>query len=729
MPRALLITVQFHEGRYHGQEDHFNGADGWPPAPGRLFQALVAGAAQGVRLAAEDEQALKWLERLAPPKIAAPPARNGRAVKLFVPNNDLDSVAGDPARASEIRVGKQWRPCFFDPDEKVLYVWDFDSGSPEAARICAIAARLCQLGRGIDMAWAIGQVLDQDEAEALLQSHPGALRTPRGAGETATPHPGTLDSLVNRYRHKRRRLRTVDPGPKSSQFFTQPPKASFRHTGYDTSPRCLHFELRGQENDFAPRPLASAAPLITGFRDAAARRLQEARPAKSALFERLIIGRGAGPRDLVQRIRLMSIPSIGAPHTDPSIRRIMVEIPADCPIRADDLKWAFAGLEPCDPQTGEVWPGRLVSTEDSRMANRFMQRGHTFRSMTPVALSSAPRRRAGITGEKLADERIQEEQRAAGAVVQALRHAGIQAKPTDVRVQREPFQKRGVRAEFFSSGSRFSKHALWHVELRCRDAIGRIGGPLVIGDGRFCGLGLMEPVVDCSDIFVFNLDAKRRIATEDGPAVVRYLRRALMSLARDNAGRVGLLFSGHESNGRSDTAGYHAHVFLAADSGPKNDDSITRLVVAAPWVVDRTAKARLGKTDRRLFDEVTRQLSELRAGPLGRFAGLWAESIADGDPLLGPASTWLSKTSYIATRNLRKRDDPAAAVKADAATECHRRGLPTPKEIHVSEVNAGPRGGRPTAKLKLRFATAIRGPLLLGRDSHAGGGLFHAVSS
>ena len=200
-----------------------------------------------------------------------------------------------------------------------------------------------------------------------------------------------------------------------------------------------------------------------------------------------------------------------------------------------------------------------------------------------------------------------------------------------------------------------------------------------------------------------------------------------MSLARDNAGRVGRLFSGHESNGRSDSAGYHAHVFLAADGGSQNDDSITRLVVAAPWAVDRTAKAR--PDDRRLFDEVTRQLSELRAGELGRFRNLWAEFIANGDPLLGPAKTWLSKTLYIATRNLRKRDDPAATVKADVAAECHRRGLPAPKEVQVSRVNAGPRGGRPTAELKLCFATAIRGPLLLGRDSHAGGGLFHAVSS
>ena len=724
MLRSLLIAVRFHEGRYHGQEDRFNSADGWPPSPGRLFQALIAGAARGATFSAEDERALKWLEELGPPKISAPAVRRGRAVKLFVPNNDLDSVGGDPARVSEIRVGKQWRPCFFDPHEPVLYLWDFESGSAEATRICGIAERLYQLGRGVDMAWASGQVLDRNEAAALLESYSGSIRRPRGAGETATPRSGTLDSLVNRYQSKRRRLTTVGTGRKSRQLFAQPPKVSFRRTGYDTPPRRLHFELRGSEGGFSPRPLASAAPLITGLRDAAAARLQEFLPQELGLFERLIIGRGAGPADLAQRIRLIPIPSIGAPHTDPSIRRVVVEIPPDCPIRVDDLRWAFAGLRPHDPLTGEAWPGSLVSTDDSQMADRFGRPGRVFRSMTPVALSAARRRRVVDANGKAAEERSREERRAANAVVQALRHAGIQARPSDILVQKEPFQRRGVRAELFADGSRFSKHALWHLELRFRESV---YGPLTLGDGRFCGLGLMEPVPHRTDVATFKLDEGCRVPAEDRPILIRYLRHALMALARDDAGRVGRLFSGHKSDGRSDRAGHHAHVFLAADGGPDGNDAITRLVIAAPWAVDRRARRQRG--EQRLFEEVTRQLTDLRAGRLGRFDHLVAESVEDGDPLLGPANTWIGRTPYIATRNLKKRDDPTAVVKADVVAECARRGLPTPKEIHILEVGTGPRGGRPTARLNLRFAVAIRGPLLLGRDSHAGGGLFHGDSS
>ena len=726
MPQSLLIAVRFSEGRYHGQDDGFNGAGGWPPSPGRLFQALVAAAARGANLLPEDARALKWLEELNPPTIAAPAARRGRTFKLFVPNNDLDSVGGDPVRVSEIRVGKLWRPCFFDPNEPILYSWGFESESGgEAARICAISERLHQLGRGIDMAWACGRVLDPREAESILESHPGVVRKPAGAGETATPRPGTLNSLVNRYRLKRSRLTTVRAGRKYQQLFRQPPKASFGRTGYDAPPHRLHFELRRSEGGFAPRPLASVAPLITGLRDAAAARLQKSLPENSALYERLIIGRGAGPADLAQRIRLISIPSIGAPHTDPSIRRIAVEIPPDCPIRADDLKWAFAGLRPCDPRTGEIWPGILVSTDDSQMADRFGRSGCVFRSITPVALPGAPRRRIDSAAErKDADERVREERRASGAVVQALRHAGLQARPLDISVQREPFHRRGVRAELFADGSRFSKHALWHVELRFRETI---SGPLVVGDGRYCGLGLMEPVPHRTDVFSFELNEEHRVAMEDWPMLIRHLRRALMALARDDSGHVGRLFSGHEADGRADRTAHHAHVFLAADGGPNDGDAITRLVVAAPWAADRRARRQRG--DQRLFEEVVQRLEVLMAGRLGRFERLSASPVEDGDSLFGPATTWVGRTPYVATRNLKKRDDPASVVKEDMVAECARRGLPAPVDIDLLKVSVGPRGGRPTANLKLRFAVAVRGPLLLGRDSHAGGGLFRAASS
>jgi CRISPR-associated protein Csb2 len=62
----------------------------------------------------------------------------------------------------------------------------------------------------------------------------------------------------------------------------------------------------------------------------------------------------------------------------------------------------------------------------------------------------------------------------------------------------------------------------------------------------------------------------------------------------------------------------------------------------------------------------------------------------------------------------------------DVIAECERRSLPRP-EVEILESDAGPNGGDLEARLQLRFAIAIQGPILLGRDSHAGGGLFMAI--
>jgi CRISPR-associated protein Csb2 len=74
---SLLISIRFHDGRYHGSGE-------WPPSPARLFQALVAGAARGESLSEFAMEAFRWLEGLDPPAIAAPSAYAGQGFKNFV---------------------------------------------------------------------------------------------------------------------------------------------------------------------------------------------------------------------------------------------------------------------------------------------------------------------------------------------------------------------------------------------------------------------------------------------------------------------------------------------------------------------------------------------------------------------------------------------------------------------------------------------------------------------
>ena len=78
----LRITVEWIDGRYHGRE--------WPPAPLRLYQAMLAGYALNARGDPVLEAAMRHLESLPPPVITAPPVDARTEGTAAVANNDAD---------------------------------------------------------------------------------------------------------------------------------------------------------------------------------------------------------------------------------------------------------------------------------------------------------------------------------------------------------------------------------------------------------------------------------------------------------------------------------------------------------------------------------------------------------------------------------------------------------------------------------------------------------------
>jgi CRISPR-associated protein Csb2 len=185
--------------------------------------------------------------------------RTGKGFTTFVPNNDLDAVGSDPGRIGEIRVPKLIRPILFDAVTPLLYAWEFvesPGALASAQRMGAIAQQLYQLGRGIDMAWAWGEILAPEQVEARLLAHPGSLHRPSHGSEgktLAVPLKGSLESLIHRYDRMRGRFRTLyipkptkkDPHRKidAGQVFVQPPRAQFRQVAYDSPQLRLLFDL------------------------------------------------------------------------------------------------------------------------------------------------------------------------------------------------------------------------------------------------------------------------------------------------------------------------------------------------------------------------------------------------------------------------------------------------------------------------------------------------------
>lgn len=741
MTRALLISVCFHDGRYHGSGN-------WPPSPARLFQALVSAAAKS-ELEQTNRNALKWLEKLDAPVIAAPAAHSGQTVSLFVPNNDLDAKGGDIRRVAEIRSAtKHFRPRLFNASVPLFYLWRFDaekdSGPTYADCVCKIADGLYQLGRGVDMAWATSEVLDEAAAEARLAEYLGVIYRPSTGGQGAAldcPEEGSLESLETRYKAGAHRFRRTG----NRTEFANAPKPRFRSVAYNSPATRLLFDLRrttAPGSPFASWPLTKTAALVQKLRGNDG---SDGQP-KSGAFAKLtqhfevgtvskvLIGRDATEADKALRIRITPLPSIGHAQADRSIRRVLVEVPPDCPIRAEDVAWACAGLEvepqKVDTQTGEILssPVELVAADDDSMLEHYGLGESTpsrlWRSVTPLALpESAARRRIDPAKRreqaKAGYERLSEHQRASHEVAQALRHAGLRHRIAGLRVQREPFDAKGERAEAFSSGTRFSKHQLWHVEI---EFAGPVSGPNVLGSGCYLGLGLMAPARKTEG--VYSLAIASGLADHADPVeLARSLRRAVMARVQATLGKsnssLPSFFTGHERNGDPVRGNGHQHLAFITDLSRK------RLLIVAPHMMEHRHPTRDEKQHLSVLASSLDGFNELRAGAAGKLE-LTLSSAHTDDPLLSPALRWESVTEYRVTRHPKKAIDRDALI-ADAMTELVRRNLPRPLRIEPIQCTTGPHGGI-TGRMCIEFTTAVSGPILIGQTCHSGGGLFAPVA-
>lgn len=719
MTRYLTIHVRAHEGRYHGDGDD-------PPSPFRLFQALLAGAGISGPLDGQTKGALAWLEGLPDaPIIASPRTVPGQSVSMFMPNNDLDAKGGDVRRISEIRLAtKVWRPRLFDVKVPWVYAWPFaDPDETHAGAICALSEKLYQLGRGVDMAWAWGQLLDEPALEAQLATYDGVVQRPSAGGglRLACPHAGSLESLERRYQARRFQYE------RGRRVFIQPPKPSYRQLSYESATARHVFELRST-TDSERRvawPLSGASSFVVAAREAARARLSAAMPSRTDEIERHLVSRkpdGSNAAPTENRVRIIPLPSIGMHYADRAIRRLLIEVPAACPLRSADIRWAFSGAKLFAPETGEDLLLAASNGDDMLRHYGVGVSARVFRSVTPVALPDEAKRRRIEPTRKIAEakrglERVIEIAGARGAVLHALRHAGVRAPVESIRLQREPFDATGVRVEPFAEGTRFEKERLWHVEI----AFGKpVEGPLLIGDGRFLGLGLMAPARDIvvgAHVFsvIDGLEGEPELIE-----IARALRRAVMArvqVAIPDHEELPAFFCGHEENGAPLRRSSSSHLTFAFEPTSQ------LLVVLAPHLVEQRSATEQEREHLRRLDAALEGFRELRAGRAGRLT-LFPCSSADIGVLVGCSTTWETVTPYVVTRHA-KGVGAVEAFAADVRAECRRIGLPEPR-IESHDVH-GVSGSGLVGYVRLTFSQNVSGPLLLGKTRHFGGGLFRPV--
>ena len=200
---TLRITVEWLDGRYHGSE--------WPPAPYRLYQAMLAGLALNARGDRVLEAAMRHLETLPPPVITAPPVDARTEGTAAVANNDADAALALHARGKPALARGQTARALTRRTRRarcvegnVTYDW---RATPETAghypALARIARSVTALGLGIDLALARVSLNEHPPSPA-----PGIRYAPAPAARRhlRVPWPGAFDALQAAYRDNRARI-------------------------------------------------------------------------------------------------------------------------------------------------------------------------------------------------------------------------------------------------------------------------------------------------------------------------------------------------------------------------------------------------------------------------------------------------------------------------------------------------------------------------------------------
>lgn len=481
MTHYLCISVSFLDPLFHGQVD--KDIAEWPPSPLRLFQALLAGAQAGCHRRDWSDtkvEAFQWLEQRAAPEIVTPRVHLASAYTFFVPDNVGDR---EPNR-QKLLVGKVAKPHRMLDGQKLHYLWSIDDAEWPAAEsnvnvLLQAARNLLTLGWGIDMAVGDGRLLTQAEMDTLTGERWRPWVDHGSNAETRRiPVRGTLADLMQVYATHLNRLegKLYRPPDKVSVFGTKryltattmPPRA---YTAFTLEP--LNSELRRPA--FSQSDIAKVAAMLRHAACEVAKRDSHEFPGGS---ERYVAGHIPKNDDQSLRFSYLPLPSVGHPHADGMIRRVLIAEPYGSD--GSHVAWIsrrLFGQDLVEATTQKAF-ARLARPEadDKRMVAAFTRSSKTWTSVTPVILP-------GFDEGKY--------EKALGLLRKAVQQAGLNAETIeDVNLRKAPFWPGSQHARLYFRPDYLRGMPAWHVHLQFYEPV---PGPLAIGAGRHIGLGLFVP--------------------------------------------------------------------------------------------------------------------------------------------------------------------------------------------------------------------------------------------
>lgn len=484
----LRISVTFHEPIFHGVRG--DGKPEWPPSPWRLFCALVNGtaSAQRGRDWAAAREAFRWLEKLPAPTIIAPQAEPGAEYMTVGLTNDADVEARAQVRGLQIdtrdteegrRVMLPRTPTRMHGGSTVHYLWGIGSEDRELAlRVVEEAGQLTTLGLGIDAAYASGSI-EPGGGERL----PGIRwwSCPGYRGNWRVPTDGSFDELEEI--HQRRLVRIREDG-----IDTQDRPAKLRRILY--APDCsgmprpyVAFYLRKAEDDADVNGFCSWDPKAATLLAAAVREIVAEAAAEEGLSEQQIREYVTGhvQRGVRERLSYLCLPTTGEPYADGRIRRVMIVEPwGGDGKHVDWIRRRVAGR--AIVSSNGNFCGRLVPIVEGQpdafdgILGIYKKRARVWSSVTPVVLP-------GTVEYAGAWEKL---------ILRSLEHAGLPYPARWERRNGTDWRGLGPDVRYF-----LPPYLRGMPTVNLRLGFERpLPGPIALGSGRHCGLGLFAGLDD-----------------------------------------------------------------------------------------------------------------------------------------------------------------------------------------------------------------------------------------
>lgn len=523
MPSHFCLSIRFLDAAFHGRRDR--GLPEWPPSPLRVFQSLVT-AASCRRV--EAESAMKWLEAQKAPTLVTPAGVTASGYRLSVPNNAMDIVAKAWCRGNDSNSGdanpathrtmKTVRPTLLINGHAVHYLWPLtdpltDEVRGHIERLCDVARSVVALGWGIDMAVGHGAVVSDEQADALPGERwlPGAQATDDGL---RVPVQGTLDALIHRHKRFLNRL--------NSNVFTAPPPLSAyttveyrRATDPPTRAVAAFSLLKLDASGFRVFDTARRALTVAGMMRHAAKLAAERAGWDEPEVNAFILGHGES-KDArkhvavgVRRFAYLPLPSIeargeGKARVVGAVRRgILTAFADDC---EEEIAWArraLSGQELIDEDKKQ--PVALLSLlpATEKIVRHYTQPAASWATVTPVVLPGYDdpahyrrRLKQGTSAEEQKQLLVRLNDRIDGLLRKAITQAGfsqVLADHADLEWGAAGFWAGTDLASRYGAPDHLQRLPRLHVRIRWCDPSGRavqVGGPVCLGGGRYCGLGL-----------------------------------------------------------------------------------------------------------------------------------------------------------------------------------------------------------------------------------------------